>query len=109
MTAYIQTVLSRPIPGAEEEFNRWYDSTHMPEVLSLRCFVAGQRYAPADPSDPYLAIYDIEASDIDAIHEVLRIGSSAMTISDALDPDSVVVQVFQAHGPRRALSPGTSR
>jgi hypothetical protein len=53
MTAYIQTVLSRPIPGTEEEFNRWYDSTHMPEVLSLPGFVAGQRYAPAAPSDPY--------------------------------------------------------
>ncbi|HTF50655.1 MAG TPA: hypothetical protein VK735_24710 [Pseudonocardia sp.] len=108
MTAYIQTVLSRPVPGAEEEFNRWYESTHMPEVLSLPGFVAGQRYAPADPSDPYLAVYDIEANGIDAIHEAVRIGSSSMTISDALDPDSVVVQVFQAQGPR-ALSPGTSR
>lgn len=101
MTAYLQTVLSRPVPGAEDEFNHWYDHTHLPEVLATPGFLAARRYTPTDPAGPYLAIYEIETNDLAAALEDLRVRARTMTMSEALDATSLVVDVFEAMGPHR--------
>jgi hypothetical protein len=49
MTGYIQTVVTAPVVGREDEFNRWYDDTHLPEMLQVPGFVAGRRYTLAGP------------------------------------------------------------
>jgi len=70
MTAYIQTVVTAPVVGREDEFNRWYEDTHLPEVLQVPGFVAGRRYALTGPGAAdgprFLAVYEIETDDLAA-------------------------------------------
>jgi hypothetical protein len=64
-------------PAREEEFNKWYDEVHLPDILSTPQFVAAQRYKLAGPpskSEPeatYLAIYEIEGDDTRAAMKAL--------------------------------------
>lgn len=105
MTAYIQTVVTAPVAGREDEFNRWYDDIHLPEVLAAPGFVAGQRFALAGPGaedqPPYLTVYEIETDDLAATVEALTAAAATMTRSDALDEKSVVVTIYRALGERR--------
>src|SRR5437588_11667078 len=56
-------------PNREEEFNRWYDEQHLPDILTTPHFVAAQRYKLAgrpskmEPEARYLAIYEIDTDD----------------------------------------------
>jgi hypothetical protein len=59
-------VESRPVPGQEDEYNTWYDETHLKEVVSLLGFVSARRFAPVDGQGPYVAIYEIDADDLPA-------------------------------------------
>jgi hypothetical protein len=94
----IMVVQSGPAdPAREDEYNDWYDNTHVPEICAVPGFVSARRYkvhgAPAgDPA--YLAIYEIDADDLTAPAAELRARSAAglTHISDALrlDPPPVV-------------------
>lgn len=54
----------------EDDFNDWYDNIHVPDVMEIPGFVSVARYASplAGPqaweSGKFLAIYEIEADDI---------------------------------------------
>jgi hypothetical protein len=37
-------VFSNAAEGQDEEFNRWYDAKHLPDVLAVPGIVDGQRY-----------------------------------------------------------------
>jgi|SRR5579875_91783 len=56
-------------PAREEEFNRWYDTVHVPDVLAAEGVVAAQRFKLAGrppenaPNVQYLAIYELEGDD----------------------------------------------
>lgn len=50
-------------PGAEEEFNRWYDEEHLPQVLACPGFLSGQRYESVLGEPRYLAIYELESEE----------------------------------------------
>ena len=55
-------------PSQEEEFNRWYDETHLPDVLETPGILRATRYENSDPSEgqgKYLALYEIESEDIE--------------------------------------------
>ena len=45
-------------PEREEEFNAWYDTEHLPQVVALPGFVLGRRYACDGAMPRYLAWYD---------------------------------------------------
>jgi hypothetical protein len=105
MTAYIQTVLTTAVAGREDEFNRWYDGTHLPEMLQVPGFVAGRRYAltavgAADRSR-FLAAYEIETQDLAAPLAALAAAAPTMTVSDAMDQPSAVVELYEVLGERR--------
>lgn len=58
----ILVVLTRPLPGGDEEYNRWYDERHLPDVLHvIGGFTAAQRFERLGERAPwpYLAIYEI--------------------------------------------------
>lgn len=63
---YILLALTDCHEGANDEFNRWYTGTHIPDILSIDRFVAAQRFEQAleytNTLPQYLAIYEIEAS-----------------------------------------------
>ena len=51
----------------DSEFNKWYDTIHIPDVLSSPGFKSAARYLIKDPvrdKGKYLAIYEIETDDI---------------------------------------------
>jgi len=52
----------------EKEFNEWYDSTHVPDILETPGFVGCIRYElmgnPGPGQGKYLAVYDVESNDL---------------------------------------------
>jgi hypothetical protein len=82
----IMVVQSAPAdPSREDEYNEWYSTIHIPEILSIPGFVSARRYKSADGS--YLAIYELD--DLGAV-KALR--EQPTTKSDTLrvDPPPVV-------------------
>ena len=99
----IMVVQSGPAdPSREDEYNDWYDNTHVPEICAVPGFVSARRYMvhhPAaggqgSPSHSYLAIYEIDADDLMAPAAEWRARAAAGQThgSDALrvDPPPVV-------------------
>ena len=93
-------VRSKPSdPEREDEYNDWYSTTHLADVLAVPGFVSARRYRVRGgegdgPAHSYLAIYEIEADDMGAPPAELRARSASgrITMSDALrlDPPPVV-------------------
>jgi hypothetical protein len=66
--SHIYLLFTKVYEGREAEFNHWYDTVHIPEMLT-RCtgFVAAQRFRLCDaqrpgsmPAHTHLCIYEIE-------------------------------------------------
>ena len=80
----IMVVQSDPVdPAHEDEYNDWYDNTHVPEICAVPGFVSARRYkvhraATSEAgSASYLAIYEIDADDLTAPAAELRARSAA--------------------------------
>ncbi len=50
-------------PKYEEEFNAWYDTQHLPDLLALPGFLDAGRYEAVKGGPKYLAVYEIESVD----------------------------------------------
>ncbi|MFH1027175.1 MAG: hypothetical protein V1791_04150, partial [Pseudomonadota bacterium] len=51
----------------EEEFNKWYNDVHVPEVLNIPGVISGSRYRAVKPvgrQSKYLALYEVEGVDL---------------------------------------------
>jgi hypothetical protein len=95
----VLVVLSSPSsPEKEEEYHRWYDEVHLPDVLKVPGFVAARRYRLSDAQigeaavpggHRFLALYEIEAEDpaqvLDALGQAAAEGR--LPLSDALGMD----------------------
>jgi hypothetical protein len=85
-------VESRPVsPEREDEYNRWYNETHLREVLALPGFVGARRFKPVDPDGPYVAIYEVDVEDLSSVMVTLgeAAGSGRLYISDAMQMDPI--------------------
>ena len=54
-------------PAREEEFNHWYNTIHVPDVLETPGILRGTRFKNDEPPEghgKYLAIYEVETEDI---------------------------------------------
>ena len=61
----------------EAEFTEWYDKIHVPDILKTPGFVRANRYEAIEPSESeakFLAVYEIEAEDIDEVKRELAKG-----------------------------------
>src|SRR5215467_1539777 len=103
MAKYTFVVLTNPVEGKESEYNEWYNTHHVPEVISVPGFVSGQRFRLADTqfdreskAQRYLAIYEIETDDLAATLKDLRSRgvSGEIVPSDAIDMKSVSTFMF---------------
>jgi hypothetical protein len=84
---YVET---RPsAPEREADYNHWYDTVHLRDVCSVEGFVSARRYAPVDGEGPYVAMYEIEADDLEAAVQALIavFESGTYGVSDALQAD----------------------
>jgi hypothetical protein len=85
---YYAFVFNGPNPGQEEEYNRWYNEEHAPDVVSVPGFVSAQRFkrspaqmrANAAESPAYLVLYKIVTDDLPAVYaEVNRRAGNGQT------------------------------
>jgi hypothetical protein len=103
-------VFTQPKPGQDDAYNDWYDNIHLAEVIAVEGFVAAQRFKLVDVpgnaqgASRYLAIYEIEADDPEAVLDrLVALGTTGgMVISDALDRDSAKTILYQPIGERMA-------
>jgi hypothetical protein len=87
-------VMANSEPGHEEEFNRWYDQTHIPDVLKIPGFISARRFSLsghqlpgfAAPGFQYLTIWDLEADDLALPLAAMAaaVGTPEMPISKAM-------------------------
>lgn len=73
MAKGILLVESRPAsPEQVAEYHKWYNETHIGEILGVDGFVAARRLESLDDGGTFIAIYEIEADDLDAARARLR-------------------------------------
>jgi hypothetical protein len=101
MKQYRLIVLTTPGKGREDEYNEWYQNTHLPEVVAQKGFKSAQRFrvnkamSPGH-SWPYLAVYEIETDDIDKIFGQAG-GKVSPTPPGLMDPNQYVV-IYEEFG-----------
>jgi hypothetical protein len=62
---YLET---RPVsPDREEDYHEWYNDTHLAEICSVDGIISARRFAPTDGDGPFIAIYELECDDLDAV------------------------------------------
>ncbi len=99
MARYKLVALSNAVEGRDDDYNEWYQSQHMPDVLAVPGFVSAERLQVlGDGPYKYLAIYEIETDDIGAVLAEFgkRPGTDLMPVSDALDRDRALIGFWAA-------------
>jgi hypothetical protein len=87
LTDELYVAMTRPAPGEEAEFNRWYDTRHAGEIFEHIGFQAGQRFrletdgVTADDF-PFLAIWALPEGEEEACRE--RLGHTHAERASAL-------------------------
>ncbi len=104
MAKYTFVVMTNPTAGKEAEFNEWYNTNHIPDVLNVPGFVCAQRFRIADAqlggeaskAYKYLALYEIETDDLAGVLKELRArgGTPEIVPSDAIDMKNVGSFIF---------------
>lgn len=89
-------------PDREQEYNTWYDEVHIPQLLTLDGIVGARRLRPVDGKGPYVAIYELEGDDLQAILDNMIANAGKLNMSDALllDPAPVprLLETTTEHG-----------
>ncbi|MCU1513695.1 MAG: hypothetical protein JWO10_785 [Microbacteriaceae bacterium] len=106
MANHLLVVMTSAIDGRDDEFNEWYDTLLLKEIVSLDGFATGQRFrlddvhpAGVDDSPPgYLAIYEIP-------EDQLETAKASMAASYAERAASLAA----GETPRVPLSPALAR
>ncbi|MFF0081858.1 hypothetical protein ACFYR1_19395 [Streptomyces canus] len=91
MSTYILHVESRPASDEVlDEFNRWYEEVHLPEVVALDGFVSAVRYAPTAAGGRYITQYTIEGDPEQAVKNVTAAAADGrLHMSDTMSLDPV--------------------
>jgi hypothetical protein len=82
---YVET---RPAsPDREAEYHKWYNDTHLEQILSVDGIVSARRFAPTSGDGPFIAIYELDCDDLDAVVGRMRaLGASGkMSSLELLD------------------------
>jgi hypothetical protein len=104
-------VLSNPVAGREDEYNKWYDEVHLRDVCAVPGVVGAQRYeqntppaegeAPPPPPQRYLAVYELDGDPVALMKEFgERVADGRMPLSEGLDMASVSMSIWEPRGKR---------
>jgi hypothetical protein len=94
MATCFQFALSNPVPGQEDEFNRWYGTDHLTHGVLTPGILAGQRFRRAEGPWPagkhdYLTIWEMDDPAF-ALAELAKArGTDTMPISPTVDMSTV--------------------
>jgi len=94
MATCFQFALSNPVPGREDEFNRWYGTDHMTHTVLIPGILAGQRFRRVDGPWPsgkhdYLTIWEMDDPAFALAQLAQARGTDAMPISPSVDMSTV--------------------
>ena len=91
---YFVLVFNGAVAGQEQEYNRWYDQEHAPDVVSIPGFVSAQRFMrspvqmrpDAGDSPAYVVLYHIRTRDLASVYAEVnrRAGNGQTRMSKAL-------------------------
>jgi hypothetical protein len=91
-----------PHVGREDDFNKWYNDTHITELLKMPGIKSAERYKLAltlagdKPAHPYFTIYEVETDDLQKT--LGAFGTTKLTQSDSFDPSTADMSIYQAVG-----------
>jgi hypothetical protein len=89
---YTLIVYTSPVDGREDDYNAWYDGTHLAEFSALPGVISGRRFEVAGDSKPalYAAVYELSAHP-DEVMAAMNAGVKDGTVhmTDALDLGSI--------------------
>jgi hypothetical protein len=72
---YVETLPAAP--DNEDDYHKWYNETHLAQILSVDGVVSARRFAPTDGSGPFIAIYELDCDDLDAaVQRLSELGAS---------------------------------
>ena len=109
-------VFTNAVEGRDDEFDRWYDETHVPQVLAVPGVSVAQRYrvgeletpevegvpAPPPPAHRYLAIYRLDRDGNEVMAEFgTRLATGELDLSPDMDLTTIGLTVWRPHGPER--------
>jgi len=101
---FLMVVTSSAKDGRDQEYNEWYDGTHIHEICAIPGVTSGRRYdaVPVTPNPQpggYLAIYEIEADSPEAVlgEMMKRAQAGEMSMTDALDQTSAQIWMYKPH------------
>ena len=102
---HLVIVLTEPSEGMEDDFNDYYEHTHLDEVIDSTGFKSAQRFKLVDQVGedcplPYLAVYETETDDPASILNTLNDTRSQRQQSPSLNKRTAGISVFQETGPK---------
>jgi hypothetical protein len=100
---YVETM---PVsPDREADYHKWYNDTHLAEIVAVEGIVSARRFAPVDGGGPFIAIYELDTDDLaGAMKRLAALGQSGQMSSLEnlqLDPPPVtrVYREIGSYGP----------
>jgi hypothetical protein len=107
MRHYKFLVFTKPIDGREQEYDDWYQNTHLQDLVAVPGFRSARRFRlkriyqkPLSGAEAFdhLAIYDIETDDLDGVLAGMKRLSGKVVISDALDLPASSAVFYEEYG-----------
>ena len=87
MARFSFVVYSNPAEGREQEYNDWYSNQHLRDLLAIPGVISARRFKLSDTqigevaqTYRYLAIYDIEADDVQSFIKELMLRTASGAI-----------------------------
>ena len=100
MPRFNYTVLSRSLPGQEEEYVRWYAEQHLPDVKRMPGVISAklfrmdfQRVYDLDaPQWTLMTLYELEGESAEVIIDSIKAasGTPAMPAAESLDKSGMI-------------------
>jgi hypothetical protein len=112
-------VFTNSTEGREDEFHKWYDEVHIPDVLRVPGVLSAQRHVispveieeiegapnPAPPAHRFMVAYLLSRNGNEVMQEFsARVMSGEMPLSDVMDFATIALSVWKPIGERVVAS-----
>jgi hypothetical protein len=85
-------------PKYDDEFNAWYNTEHLPDLLSLPGFLDGGRYVAYKGVPKYLAVYELESTEALKTPEFQKVRANPSPWSRRMSPTAIGKNVSRTLG-----------
>jgi hypothetical protein len=108
MNKYKLAAFSNALPGRDDDYRDWYVNQHLPDVLALSGFTAGQFFRVIDPGNgavaprwAYFAVYDMAGEDVSVpIGELMAARETdRLKLTTSIDTSKVFLAAWEAITP----------